>query len=100
MGVVYKAEDTRLDRFVELQRHKAVKASVLGLVHDAHASAAELFDDAVMRDNLANHSFPRAALKSYGRSSVKSNQLDLAVPTAKSIQGSRTVLSIKRVDPT
>src|SRR5712692_863518 len=27
-------------------------------VHDAHAAAAELLDNAVMRDHLANHSFP------------------------------------------
>src|ERR1700675_4050736 len=46
----------------ELQCNETVKASVLGLVHDAHASAAELLDDAVMRDDLANHSFsPRCA---------------------------------------
>src|ERR1700675_737828 len=46
----------------ELQCNEAVKPSVLGLVHDSHASAAELLDDAVMRDNLANHSFsPRCA---------------------------------------
>src|ERR1700732_67621 len=56
----------------ELQCYEAVKASVLGLVYDSHASAAELFDDAVVRDNLTNHSFPRAGLKSYGRLSVKS----------------------------
>src|ERR1019366_9372021 len=42
----------------ELQSDEAVKPGVLGLVNDAHASAAELLDDAVMRDNLANHSFP------------------------------------------
>src|SRR4029077_7747851 len=56
----------------EFQCDEAVKASVLGLVYDSHASAAELFDDAVMRDNLTSHSFPRAGLKSYGRLSVKS----------------------------
>jgi hypothetical protein len=53
-----------------------------------------------MRDNLANHFFPRAGLKSYGRLWVKSNQLDRSVPCTKSIQGFSTRLSISRVDPT
>src|SRR6266852_9300390 len=46
----------------KLQCNEAVKPSVLGLVNDSHASAAELLDDAVMRDDLSNHSFsPRCA---------------------------------------
>ena len=39
----------------ELQGDEAVQTSVLGLVHYAHAAAAELFDDAVVRDGLADH---------------------------------------------
>ena len=39
----------------ELQSHKAPEPHILGLVHDAHSAAAELLDDAVVRDGLANH---------------------------------------------
>ena len=43
----------------ELQRDVAVKASVLGLVDDAHAPAAQLLDDAVVGDGLADHRLSR-----------------------------------------
>ena len=39
----------------EFERDEATKLGVLGLVDDAHAPAAELLDDAVMRDGLADH---------------------------------------------
>ena len=39
----------------ELQGDEAMEASVFGLVDDAHPAAAELFDDAVMRNGLADH---------------------------------------------
>ena len=40
----------------ELQElQKAVCAGRPGLIDDTHPSAAELFDDVVMRDGLANH---------------------------------------------
>ena len=39
----------------ELQGDEAAELGVLGLVDDAHAAAAELFDDAVVRDGLADH---------------------------------------------
>ena len=32
-----------------------MELGVLGLVDHTHAAAAELFEDAVMRDGLANH---------------------------------------------
>jgi hypothetical protein len=32
-----------------------MEACVFGLVHHTHTTAAELLDDAVMRDGLANH---------------------------------------------
>ena len=35
---------------------KRSQARVFGLVDDAHAAAAQLFDDAVVRDGLADHS--------------------------------------------
>ena len=38
----------------ELQSDKAVEASVLGLVDHTHPAAAELLDDAVVRDGLAD----------------------------------------------
>jgi hypothetical protein len=40
----------------ELQGDKAAQAGILGLVDDAHAAAAaELFNDSVVGDGLANH---------------------------------------------
>jgi hypothetical protein len=36
----------------KFKRDKATERGVLGLVDDAHASAAEFLDDAVMRDDL------------------------------------------------
>ena len=39
----------------ELERDKAARRGVFGLVDHAHAAAAELFDDAVVRDRLADH---------------------------------------------
>ena len=40
----------------ELQSYQSSQTNVLGLVDDAHSSAAKLFNDAVMRDGFANHS--------------------------------------------
>ncbi len=39
----------------ELQGHETVQPSVLGLIDHAHSAAAELFNDAVVRDSLADH---------------------------------------------
>ena len=39
----------------ELQRDVPAEPQVLGPVDDAHAAAAELFDDAVVRDRPADH---------------------------------------------
>jgi len=38
----------------EFQGHKPAKASVLGLIHNPHPTAAQLLDDAVVRDGLAD----------------------------------------------
>ena len=38
----------------KFQRDETLEARVFGLVDDTHASAAEFFDDAVMRDGLAD----------------------------------------------
>ena len=38
----------------ELQSHKAIEPGVLSLVDDPHAAAAQLLDDAVVRDGLAD----------------------------------------------
>jgi hypothetical protein len=39
----------------ELEATKAVQLYVLGLVDDAHPAAAQLLDDAVVRDGLSDH---------------------------------------------
>src|ERR1700730_12978123 len=39
----------------ELQSDKATKFGVLGLVYDTHPAAAQLLDDAVVRNGLADH---------------------------------------------
>src|SRR5713101_3379819 len=39
----------------ELQGHEAVQFHILGLVHHAHPATAELLDNAVVRDGLAEH---------------------------------------------
>ena len=39
----------------ELQSDETAEASVFGLVNDAHPAAAQLLDDAVMRNGLADH---------------------------------------------
>jgi len=38
----------------ELQGHEAPKSGVLGLVNDTHPTTAQLLDDAVVRDGLAD----------------------------------------------
>jgi len=39
----------------KLQSYEAMQASVLGLVDDAHPTATEFLDSAVMRNGLPNH---------------------------------------------
>jgi hypothetical protein len=39
----------------ELQSHKSVQGYVLGLVNHPHSAAAELLDDALVRDGLTDH---------------------------------------------
>jgi hypothetical protein len=39
----------------ELERHLSAEAGVLRLVDDAHAPAAELLEDPVVGDRLADH---------------------------------------------
>ncbi len=38
----------------KFERHEAAEFGVLGLVHDAHPAAAQLLDDAVVRDGSAD----------------------------------------------
>jgi hypothetical protein len=40
----------------EFQRHVAAELGVLGFVHHTHATAAELFEHAIMRNSLSQHS--------------------------------------------
>ena len=42
----------------ELQRDKAMKLRVFGLIHHTHPTTAEFLNDAVVRDGLADHVFP------------------------------------------
>jgi hypothetical protein len=39
----------------KLEGHLAPKARILGLIDDAHAAAAQLFQDAIVRDHFADH---------------------------------------------
>ena len=39
----------------KLERDEAAEARVFGLIDDTHATAAKLFDDAVVGDGLADH---------------------------------------------
>jgi hypothetical protein len=39
----------------KLERHPTAETGVLGLVDDAHPAAAQLLEDAVVRDRLADH---------------------------------------------
>ena len=39
----------------ELERDKATKFDILGLVYHTHPATAELLDDAIVRDGLADH---------------------------------------------
>jgi hypothetical protein len=40
------------------ERHKAAELYILSLVDDAHPPAAQLLDDAVVRDGLTDHVWP------------------------------------------
>jgi hypothetical protein len=39
----------------KFQRNETAKLGVFGFVHNAHAAATKFFDDAVVRDGLADH---------------------------------------------
>ena len=39
----------------EFEGDKAMEPGVLGLVHHPHATTAQLLDDAIVRDGLADH---------------------------------------------
>ena len=41
--------------YEELQRHHAAELGILGLIDDTHAAAAQLLQDAIVRNGLANH---------------------------------------------
>ena len=56
----------------EFQRDKAAELEVLRLVNHAHAAAAQLLDDAVMRDGLTDHVCPITRRESYVRGWGKS----------------------------
>ena len=39
----------------ELQRDEAAEFGVFGFIHNAHPATAKLLDDAIVRDDAANH---------------------------------------------
>ncbi len=39
----------------EFQGYEAMELDVLGLVHNTHSTTAQLLDDAIVRDGLADH---------------------------------------------
>ena len=43
----------------KLERDEAMQSRVLSLVDDAHPAAAQFLDDAIVRDGLADHAYPR-----------------------------------------
>src|ERR1700676_4773180 len=52
------AERQRVSGYIagqELQSHEATEFDILSFIDHTHAAAAELLDDAVVRDGLANH---------------------------------------------
>src|SRR6266446_10651988 len=56
-------ESMRISAYVlrkKLERDETVETSILGFVDDYHPAATELFDDAVMRDGLADHGWQTA----------------------------------------
>ena len=56
----------------KLQGHETAQLQVFGLVDNAHAAAAELFNNAVMRDGLADHGTVSRALQVYVLAGVES----------------------------
>src|SRR6202044_418777 len=51
----------------ELEGDEAAKFGVLSLVDHAHPSATEFFDDAIVRDGLADHFWAIISERSFGR---------------------------------
>src|SRR5439155_11475249 len=58
----------------ELEGYEAAELGVLGLVHDAHASAAQLLENAVVGDRLARHKGERPGAVILGRDRRASQQ--------------------------
>src|SRR4029077_18346332 len=59
----------------ELEGNEAMQARVFSFVHHTHPATADLLDDAIVRDGLADH-----AQECYGRSLSKSTKaMELAV---------------------
>ena len=63
----------------ELQRDKAVQASIFGFVNHAHAAAAQLLEDAVVRDGLVQQAAALRAEIGYTRDFGQQSSYPLAL---------------------
>ena len=66
----------------ELQRDMAVQLEVFGLIHHTHPAAAELFQNPIVRDGLANHRELMAVTLSF---SVDSSEHCFALRAAQAL---------------
>ena len=58
----------------ELQSHESAEARVLGLINNTHTAAAELLNDAVVRDDLADHSEMRVLVPLHLKDAASARQ--------------------------
>ena len=73
----------------ELQRDAAAELQVLGLVDDAHAAAAELREDPVVGDRLADHAWTRRFYPLYS-APILSSEVAMSRPLRLAVSRSRS----------
>ena len=76
----------------ELERHRTAQPRIFGLVHDAHAAAAQLLDDAVVRERLTDQRIAAGLSESRPSSPLRSPASSRA---ARSIAGAPRNLSAR-----